>query len=133
MGRIKDNETKARKPLSAVKPADYAAYKTAALNMGDVKYLAERDAAYKANYMKMVDRLFTGEDADEIKSILARIPDKDFRVQTIAHEEISFSIGSPPASAPENIATQMINKFKEVFPGLFKGKTFFAENTDLIL
>lgn len=132
MGRIRDNAVKARKPLSAVSPADYAAYKTASFRMGDVKYLSERDALYKANYKKMVDRLFTEEDANEIKRILDRIPDKDFREQTIAHEEISFSIGSPPTSAPENIATQMVIKFNEVFPDQFKGTVFFAGDTVLI-
>lgn len=129
MGRIKDNEAKPRRGLSAVKPADYSMYKTASLTMGDVKYLPERDAAYKLNYKKMVDRLFTEEDAEEIKALLDEIPDYDFRIQTIAHEEISFSIGSPPANAPDSVAKQMINKFKEIFPTQFpKEKTFFAEN-----
>ena len=132
MGRLRDNAAKARKPLSAVRPEDYAAYKTASLRMGDVKYISERDAAYKNNYKKMIDRLFTEEDANEIKQILDRIPDKDFRVQTIAHEEISFSIGSPPANAPDSVAKQMVTKFREIFPTQFpKEKTFFAENAEI--
>ena len=132
MGRIKDNEAKPRRGLSAVKPEDYSTYKSASLIMGDVKYLPERDAAYKLNYKKMVDRLFTEEDAAEIKALLDEIPDYDFRIQTIAHEEMSFSIGSPPAREPDSIAKQMIIKFKEIFPTQFPDKkTFFAENAEI--
>lgn len=129
MGRIKDNEAKPRKSLAGVSREDYAAYKNASLRMGDVKYLAERDAAYKLNYKKMVDRLFTEEDAEEIKALLDEIPDYDFRIQTIAHEEISFSIGSPPANEPDSVGRQMLKKFREVFPTQFpKEKTFFADD-----
>jgi hypothetical protein len=130
MGRIKDNEARVRKSLSSVTPAGYAAYKTGTLTMGDVRYIAERDRAYKENYKKMIRRLFTEEDAAELEAVIDTIPDKEFRVQTINHEEISFSIGSPTTNTPETVSSLMLTKFREVFPEKFKG-LYFSEDDPL--
>lgn len=120
MGRIRANEAKPRRSLAAVKPADYKEYKRVALNEGDVGYTERRQKAYKQSYFKMIDNVFSPRDARKIKARLNRIPLKKMVEATIDNEEVSISIGSPPAAGRDNTAALIARGFKNVFPDEFK-------------
>lgn len=120
MGRIRANEAKPRRSLAAVKPADYKEYRRVAYNEGDVGYSERHEKAYKQNYYKMIDNVFSPRDARKIKARLNRIPLKKMVEATIDNEEISISIGSPPAAGRDNTAALIARGFKNVFPDEFK-------------
>ena len=120
MGRIRANEAKPRRALKDVTPAGYAEYKRVARNEGAVDYVNRRQKQYRQSYYKMIDNLFTEKDARKIKRRLSRIPDEELVRKTIKEEEISFSIGSPPATGKDTVSDRMIESFKKVFPDEFR-------------
>ena len=120
MGRIKDNEARPRRGLQSVTPAGYAEYKRVAFKEGAVKYPQLKKELYRKNYMKMIDNLFSVRDARKIKAALKNIPLDRFINRTINEEEISFSIGSPPATGADTVSARMVERFEKVFPNEFK-------------
>ena len=120
MGRIRANEAKPRKSLSKVTPAGYKEYKRVAFNEGSVKYPELKKKMYRQNYYKMIDNLFGEKDARKIKNRISRIPLDEFVEQTVKEEEISFSIGSPPATGRDSVGVRMVEKFRQIFPDRFK-------------
>lgn len=120
MGRIKANEARPRRGLQSVEPADYKEYKRVAKREGAINYPHIREAQYRQNYYKMIDRLYSPRDARKIKARLRGIPDKEFIRKTIDQEEISFSIGSPPAMGSDSVVQIMTEGFKRAFPKEFK-------------
>ena len=140
MGRIKANEAKPRRALKDVTPAGYKEYKRVAKNEGAVDYVARREKMYRQNYYKMIDRLYTEKDARKIKRRLSRISDSELVQKTVDEEEISFSIGSPPATGRDSVVARMTASFKRIFPDEFKTlkleedpeeKTLWYEDEDI--
>ena len=120
MGRIKDNEARPRRGLQSVTPAGYAEYKRVAFKEGSVKYPQIKKELYLKNYLKMVDNLFTTRDARQIKAAIKKIPLDTFVEKTLAQEDISFSIGSPPGTGQDTVSSRMIERFQYVFPDEFE-------------
>lgn len=120
MGRVKANEARPRRGLQSVTPAGYAEYKRVAKREGAINYPHIREAQYRQNYYKMIDRLYSPRDARKIKARLRGIPDKEFIRKTIDQEEISFSIGSPPGMGRDSVVQVMTEGFKRSFPKEFK-------------
>lgn len=130
MGRIKANEAKPRRALKNVTPAGYKEYKRVAFNEGSVKYPEIKKQLYRKNYYKMIDNLFSEKDARKIKARIARIPLDEFVDRTVKEEEISFSIGSPPATGRDTVGVRMVEKFKQIFPERFKTLELEEEDQD---
>ena len=95
---------------------------------------------YRQNYYKMIDRLYTEKDARKIKRRLSRISDSELVQKTVDEEEISFSIGSPPATGRDSVVARMTASFKRIFPDEFKTlkleedpeeKTLWYEDEDI--
>lgn len=128
MGRIKANEAKPRRSLASVTPKGYAEYKRVALTEGSVKFPELKKQRYINNYNKMIDNLFPVEDAQKIKEAIAKIPRDEFIAKTIEVEEISFAIGSPPATGQDTTSTVMIDKMRRIFPEQFKDITLHSED-----
>lgn len=122
MGRIRANAAKPRRPLSVVKPSDYAEYKRAAIKTGDPNYSALKKKEYRRNYYKMVDNLF-GKDTQlsrSIKARLAKVPDDDLIEKTIETEDISFAMGSPPAKGADPTSSLMLKELTNTFYPQFR-------------
>jgi len=133
MGRIQANEAKPRKKLKDVTPKGYKEYKRVAFNEGSVKYPELKKQMYRKNYYKMIDNLYSEKDARKIKARIARIPLDEFINQTIKEEEISFSIGSPPATGRDSVGVRMVEKFKQVFPDRFRTLKLEEDDEALML
>jgi len=126
MGRIRDNEAKPRRGLNSVTPAGYKEYKRVAKNEGSIDFTARKAALYRQSYYKMIDRLFTEQDARKIKRRLGQIPDRKLAEKTVDNEEISLSIGSPPAMGSDPIATLIAQGLVKAFPNEFKDVDLYA-------
>lgn len=120
MGRIRANEAKPRRALKDVTPKGYQEYKRVAMKEGSVKYPELKKKQYRQNYYKMIDNLYSEKDARKIKARIAKIPLDEFVDKTTREEEISFSIGSPPATGRDSVGVRMVEKFKQVFPDRFR-------------
>lgn len=133
MGRIRANEAKPRRPLKDVTPKGYQEYKRVAFNEGSVKWPEIKKQMYRKNYYKMIDNLFSEKDARKIKARISRIPLDEFVEKTVKEEEISFSIGSPPAQGRDTVSDRMIEKFRQTFPDRFRTLKLEEEDDDALM
>ena len=87
MGRIRDQSYMPKKAVGKVKPEDWEQYKRSVMKQSAKDYKSNMDAAYKDNYFKMLDNLFTDDDdaADlqEMKDIIDSMTTEDFIDQSL--------------------------------------------------
>lgn len=135
MGRIQDNAAKPRKALSKVTPQNYEEYKRVALHEGRAAFPREKAIWYKEQYKKMIHNLFSAEDEQTILDAIENIDPFKFVDVTVHEEEVSMSIGSPPAGGRDNAALRIGENLIRQFPRNFKGKklTILKDTADEII
>lgn len=86
MGKLAEAEHMRKKPLSKVKPADFASYYRSILKQSNPEYWKKRDQIYINSYLDSLANNLGGDVAARIKNIISQLDPFDVVLESVTNE-----------------------------------------------